>query len=233
MIAPKSYRQFRIDIRPSPETNDHEVRFFGDGEDIIARFWNDMMGLDPDDILVTPCPLNASVKPHQAIVARCNCGVLGCGSVEVNIERTAEDIEWSWGKPDSPQTLRFVASGYDEEVRRALADSSWETPDRTAARLLADQVDRQALASHGLTFTWASGRVRQSAFSVSLKLEPGPYQILVHRPWSDEPPEEIARQCAAMLREQPSSWLGAEWIPQQANLGAPSLAGPSWRRCGS
>jgi hypothetical protein len=53
---PAAYRQFRIDIRPSPETNDHEVRLFGDGDDIIARFWNDMMGLDPDNILVAPMP---------------------------------------------------------------------------------------------------------------------------------------------------------------------------------
>lgn len=233
MIESEPYRQLRIDIRPSPETNDHEVRFFGDGDDIIARFWDDMMGLDPDDILVEPCPLDASSKPHKATVARCSCGVIGCGSIEVNIERSPVDIKWFWGEAGSPQALSFLAASYDEELRRALSDTSWETPDRTAARLLAKQVDRQALASHGLAFSWGSGRVRKGAFSVSLQLEPGPYQVLVHLPWTGEAPEVIARECVEFLREPPSHWLEAEWFPQQVNLGPPSLAGPSWRRGGS
>jgi hypothetical protein len=233
MVALKSYRQFGIEIRPSLETNDHEVRFFGDGEDIIAQFWNDMIGLDPADILVNPSPLEAGVNSHKATVARCNCGVIGCGSIEVDIKRSAEFVEWSWGKAGALQALRFLASSYSGELRRALTDTSWETPDRTAARLLASQIDRQALAMHGLTFIWGSGRARKGAFSVSLRLEPGPYQILVNLPWHEESPEGIARKCAELLREQPSSWIGAEWFPQQAGLGPPRLAGTSWRRGGS
>jgi hypothetical protein len=230
MVA--TYRQLRIDVRPSPETNDHEVRFFGDGDDIIARFWNDMMGLDPDDILVAPCPLDASSKPHKATVARCSCGVIGCGSVEVDIERSTDDVKWSWGDSESPRAVSFLATNYDEELRRALIDTSWETPDRTAARLLRNYVDRQSLASHGLTFTWGSGRVRKGAFSVALQFEPGPYQVLVHLPWTGEPPEVIARKCAELLREPPSNWLAAEWFAQKPNLGPPLLVGPSWRRGG-
>src|SRR5262249_2150127 len=153
---------------------------------------------DPEDILVAPRPLDAS-KPHKATVARCRCGVIGCGSIEVNIERSRDDVEWSWGDAESPQAVSFLAAGYDEELRRALTDTSWETPNRTAARLLANQVDRQTLTSHGLTFTWGSGRVRNGAFSVALQLEPGPYQVLVHLPWTGETPEVIARKCAELL----------------------------------
>jgi hypothetical protein len=116
----KSYRTFRIDVRPSPETNDHEVRFFADGEDVIDRRWNDMIGLDPDDILVRPCPLHSGDKPHRATVARCGCGVIGCGSIEVEVTRCSENVEWTWGSPDSPKTLRFLATSYDAEVERAL-----------------------------------------------------------------------------------------------------------------
>lgn len=141
MIESEPYRQLRIDIRPSPETNDHEVRFFGDGDDIIARFWDDMMGLDPDDILVEPCPLDASSKPHKATVARCSCGVIGCGSIEVNIERSPVDIKWFWGEAGSPQALSFLAASYDEELRRALSDTSWETPDRGYCQMLWPGVD--------------------------------------------------------------------------------------------
>ena len=233
MTASKLYRQFRIDVRLSRETNDHEVRFFCDEENIIARYWNDMMGLDPVDILAAPCPLDARIEPHKATVARCSCGVIGCGSIEVTIKRSADQVEWSWGEAKSAQALRIVATSYDEELKRALTDTCWETPDRTAARLLANQVDRQALASHGLTFTWASSRVRKGSFSVSLSLEPGPYQILIHVPRCGESPEVIAKKCADFLREGPSNWSGVEWFPQQSNLGPPSLTGPSWRRGGS
>ena len=65
----KSPRTFRTEIRPSPQTNDHEVRFFADGEDIIDRYWNGMIGLDPDDILVTPCPLLGGRESHRITVA--------------------------------------------------------------------------------------------------------------------------------------------------------------------
>jgi hypothetical protein len=229
MVASKLYPELRIDVQPSPETNDHEVRFFVDGDDIIARFWKDMMGLDPDDILVAPCPLYAS-QPHKATLARCSCGVIGCGIIEVNIERSGDEVRWSWGDAESQQAVSFLAASYDKELGRALTDTSWETPDRTAARLLANQVDRQTLASHGLTFTWGSGRVRQGAFSVALRLEPGPYQVLVHLPWIGEAPELIARKCAELLREPPTEWLGAEWFAQQVNLGPPSLLGSGWRR---
>src|SRR5262249_30873519 len=142
-------------------------------------------------------------------------------------------VEWTWGNADSLEGMRFLATHYDAEVDRALTDTSWETPDRTAARLLAGKVDRPVLARHGLSLAWASGRVRKGAVSVSLSLEPGPYQVLVHLPWNTESPEAIARKCAALLREEPSSWIGAEWFPQQANLGPPPGADPSWRRGGS
>jgi hypothetical protein len=97
MVASRCYRGFRIEVRPSPETNDHEVRFVADGEDLICRFWDGMMGLDPDDILFEPCPLRAGAESHQATVARCSCGVVGCGSIEVEINRSPEHVEWRWG----------------------------------------------------------------------------------------------------------------------------------------
>ena len=126
--------------------------------------------------------------------------------------------------------LRFHANGYETEVERALSDTSWETPDRTAARLLAGKIDRPTLARHGLSFAWASGRARSGAFSISFRLEPGPYHVLVHHPWAAESPEEIAQQAAQLLRLEPANWVQAEWFPQQAGLGAPLLAGPGWRR---
>ncbi len=227
------YSKFRIEVRPSLLTNDHEVRFFGDDVDLIARHWSDLIGLDPDDILFAPCPLRASDEPRKATVTRCSCGDIGCCSIEIEVARLAECVAWTWRNATSEELIRFVATSYDAEVGRMLADTSWETPDRTAARLLATTVDRLSLAREGLSFSWASGRVREAAFSVSLNLEPGPYQILVHLAWNMESPGTISRMFASLLRERPASWIDVEWFPQQANLGPPAMASPSWRRGGS
>jgi hypothetical protein len=233
MIATTCYSAFQIDVRFSPETNDHEVRFYADGEDIIARYWSDMMGLDPDNILVTPSPLAGGDKPHWVTVARCNCGVIGCGSIEVEVVRSADNVEWKWGRPESPQIIKFAATSYDAEVDRALTDTTWETPDRPAARLLADKVNRGVLGRHGVSYSWASGRVRKDTLTVSLNLEPGPYQLLLHLPWNAESPEQIAQKCDEILGDPPASWAQVEWFPQRPGLGPPAMAGPSWRQGGN
>ena len=51
-----SLKMLRISVRPSPETNDHEVLLRSEEGDLLERF-GDGIGLDPDDILVEPCPL--------------------------------------------------------------------------------------------------------------------------------------------------------------------------------
>src|ERR1019366_956973 len=240
-------------------TNDHEVRFFGDGDDIIARFWNDSLGLDPNDILTDSCQLRSRTTPHKALVARCSCGVIGCGDVEVEVSRSENHVEWVeiHGRNDPPsrtfavgagpesvatqvddgdhpfrRTIEFPASQYETEVERALKEINWETPERTAARLVRTTLNYDLLASNGFSFDWASGRARAGKFTISLKLEPGPYQILVQVPWNDVNPEEIATRCIKLLSEPPINWSDAEWWPQQRELGPPPLAGPTWRKGG-
>ena len=226
VLAPKVYNEFRIEVRPSPETNDHQVRFIADSLDIISGSWHGMIGLDPDDILFSPCPIAPTDAAHKAIVARCSCGVIGCDSIEVEIAQFLDVVQWRWGNPNSPQSLSFLAVTYNEEVRRALTDTSWETPDRTAARLLSSAIDREALSRNGLAYNWASGRVRKETFTIAMTLvEPVAYQVLVHIPWVDEPAEAIARKSADVLMEQPNDWANVEWFPQQPDLCKPSLAG--------
>jgi len=220
--------ELRIVVRPSAETNDHEVCLLGDGEDLIRRFESGFIGLDPDDILVRASPLLATPEPHVATIARCDCGVVGCGSVEVTISRDAEVV--TWRSTHSSVVVQFQADSYDREVARAVSDSSWETPDRTTARLISASVDRQALAERGLSFDWASGRLRQGAISVSLKYEPGPYQLIVHATEDNAPPAELAERCVAVLSQASSSWRDVVWYPQQQGLGAPAIAGPGWKK---
>lgn len=200
------YQRFRIEVRPSPGTNDHEVRLFGDDVDLLSRL-PENLGMDPDRILGEMSPLRASEVPHRATVARCGCGEVGCGSAEVEIVRREDLVVWT---PDARDSYSFSAAAYDAEVERAIHDTTWETPDRTAARLCALGVNRKTLAESGLEFRWASGRVRAGCFTVSLQRDPGAHQVLVHLPWRDESPREIADAMSDLLSRPPDEWNDIE-----------------------
>jgi len=218
-----------IQVRPSPQTNDHEVRLLGDGDDLIARFWEGMIGLDPDDLLLDPCLLEPSDGIHRATIARCECGILGCDSVDVEVRSGGGKVSWI----DGERTLRFARDQYEAEVARARADTDWETPGRTAARLVRTTVDLVELARHGLSFQWASGRAGPRGFTASLRLDPGPHQILVTLPWTAERAEDMAASMVLLLRRDPRTWECVAYLPQATNIAPPAIGGPGWRRQGA
>jgi hypothetical protein len=217
---------FKIEIVPSPNTNDHEVLLLGNGCDLIRLIDDEMMGLDPDDILSEASALFVAGPPRLATIGRCSCGDIGCGSIEAELSRKDDNVVWAI--QDYSRVFTFDASQYESEIRRALADASWETPDRTAARLIRSIVDRDALARHGFQFSWSSGRLRIGKITVSLLLEPGPYQVLVHSPWIHHPETAAATMCK-ILSEPPSAWRDVEYYPQAQGLGAPSINAEGWR----
>jgi hypothetical protein len=217
-----------IVVRPSAETNDHQVCLLSYGEDLLERFSDAMIGLDPDDI--EPCSLLAGEIPRVVTIGRCGCGVIGCGSVEVTIAADGGVVTWT--APGRQAGARFDAATYAGEVNRALGDFTWETPDRTAARLISQSVDRQYLARAGLRFMWASGRIAERTMTISLDLEQGAYQVLVQAPWLDETPAVIAESCLLLLREDPRTWKGIRWSRQANGIGPPKIAGPGWAPVG-
>lgn len=191
------------------------------------------MGLDPDDILIEPCPLIGEADRRLATVARCSCGIVGCGRVEVEIRRSNDRVVWEcveYTDTGHPTTLEFLAQPYEAEIQRALHDHSWETPDRTAARLLASLLNRDILTRNQLTFSWASGRTRQGMFTIALTLSSasGQCQILVHLPWTGELPDEIATAGAELLERPPETWPLVEWYPQDTRPQPPPFNGPGW-----
>src|SRR5258708_907517 len=100
--------QFRIEVQQSPETSGHEVCLLADGENLIERFSSDMIGLDPDDLLVEPCPMRAQESPHTATIGRCNCGDIGCGSVEVEVRRELDLVTWQTLYSNVPMKVHFL-----------------------------------------------------------------------------------------------------------------------------
>lgn len=227
----RPFQSLQITVQPSIETNDHQVRFLIDGDDFIARHWPSMIGLDPDDILTEPSQLRASSTPTTITVARCSCGIVGCDRRVAEILCMPDNVVWRFQSDTSSivhHTYQFDLEMYNSEIERAQYDTLWETPDRTAARLLATTLSHETLAANGFTYMWASGRVRDHAFTVSLSLRPGPYQILVHIPWQLESPSQIATKAAHILNEEPRTWTNVQWHPQAQGLLKPSIAGPKW-----
>ena len=223
------FSQIGFRVVPSPDTNDHAVLIFIDGRDLIQDHSPDMMGMDPDEILHNRF-LAPQVSPFEATVARCTCGVVGCGSATVEISTEGEAVVWdSWDGAlavSNPGRIVFQKTHYLEALTKAVNDHSWETPDRTAARLLETKVDRNFLLSHELEYQWASGRVEDGKFTVSLRGPGSFHQILVHVTWSHERPEEIAEKAAQNLRQHPRQWSEVAWYGGEKS---PPFEGPGWK----
>jgi hypothetical protein len=218
-------------VVPSPDTNDHEVKIFVDGQDFIARHWPDMMGMDPDEVLSSYHALLPRNNPHDATVVRCGCGIIGCGSASVRISGDTDHVIWEvWqGDRHKPPTriLVFDRSQYMQAVKDAVEDHSWETPDRTAARILSSIVDHSALKTNNLKYEWASGRIREATLTISLRGPQGYQQILLHVPWDKQSPEQIAREAAHLLKSDPNQWSDVVWQGEKSN---PPFSGPAWRK---
>jgi len=205
---PERLPVFQIKVQPSPETNDHEVCLFADGKNLIEYFEKEMMGMDPDDLLVEPSPLHAYTEPHKAIIARCYCGVTGCGNVPVHINRDEAVVTWTGIYSDV--TGCFAPEQYEAEVERAVHDFSWETPDRTAARQIRNAIDKDLLARNCLRFEGASDKAHSSTMTVSLEQRPGPYQLLLHLPWDGKDVDDIVARFKLLLASDPESWPTVE-----------------------
>jgi hypothetical protein len=186
----------RLEIQPAPTSNDHEVKVWVDDRDLLSEVG--VLGLDPDDLFWPTPTLLPTAFPTTTTLARCSCGVVGCADMCVRIEEEHPCILWT--VEGVAGTVRFLRQDYEAEVLRAAADCSWETPDRTAARLVRASIP--LVSGHldllGLRFEWASGRVQAGSFTVSLASVRG--QVLVHVP-TIGPPEALAARMLEVLRE--------------------------------
>jgi hypothetical protein len=162
-------------------------------------------------VLVPANRLVATEQPRTVPIARCECGIYGCGSTDVTIVRDGDLVHWDW-LIDVPMDrgVTFAAGQYDAEVARMAADHSWETSQRTAGRLILTNVDRDRLAAYGLEPDWVANDHRNpEQFRVCLRMG-HEYQILVDTPWDDRTPAELARDVDTTLALPPQQWH-ASW----------------------
>lgn len=189
------------------------------------------LGMDPYDLVVPSNRLVATAEPHTVGIARCACGVYGCASTDVTIVRDGDRVHWEWSVDKPMQRgVTFPADAYDAEVARVAADHSWETPDRTAGRLILTTIDREQLRSYGLRPSWVGNHHRNpETFVVCLRIDDD-YQIFVDTPWLGRRPDELAHEVCQNLAQPPRKWRALWHAIKPALTEPPPIAGPSWRR---
>lgn len=174
------------------ESQFHETRALIDGQDLFVGDDENYVGLDPDDFFTQPA-LRSSGELH---VGCCNCGVLSCGSVEVEVIRTENQVEWRVG-PD--ESYSFDPAQYDSSIEAAAKDASWETPGRRAEKRI-EQLDFTGCFSDGKPLIWVSTREKQDHI---LMLFGTQYQQeLVELPWSPKDEEHAVASVRAWIESR-------------------------------
>ncbi|QFU88468.1 hypothetical protein [Amycolatopsis sp. YIM 10] len=189
------------------------------------------LGMDPYALLIPFNRLTATAEPRTVPIARCGCGVYGCGSTDVTIVRDGDLVHWEWRlEVPMPRGVSFPAEQYDEEVARVAADHSWETPVRTAGRYVLTGLDHDRLRSYGLRADWVANDYRDpGVFCVALMLD-DEYQVFLHTAWDGREPGDLAREVCAALALPPDQWSVGWHAIRPKQTEPPRIAGPSWRR---
>jgi len=142
----------------------------------VAPKWR---GFDPAKMLGPQSPLLPVDHGRRVAIYRCSCGEAGCGVIAPVIIPSPDGRVVSWtdfrdyvgvftgpveesvrqheGKTWDLPDLHFDRQQYVEEIHRAAADDSWETPRRKTARLLNERLEPMGLVlPPDLPFVWAT-----------------------------------------------------------------------------
>lgn len=221
--------RFRLGVGTPPEHGFEVLVFIDDAEMTSAGAG---MGMDPFEVFVPDNKLVATTEPHQVPIARCHCGVYGCGSTDVVIRREGDVVHWDWVyETPMARGITVPAQVYDAEVARLAEDHSWETPVIAASRRVLETADRAALARHGLTLDWVTQDPRDPhRLQASLGDEGVHYQVFVGVGWDAHSSAEAADALVTLLGEPPRTWT-AQWHATSHGVEEPlPCAGPSWTR---
>ncbi|MEU1360684.1 hypothetical protein ABZ356_12675 [Micromonospora zamorensis] len=220
----------RLEVSPVPGDagGGFQVQVYVNGTEMTSAGAG--LGMDPYDVLVPTNSLVAASQPRTVAIARCECGVYGCGSTDVTIMRDGDLVHWDWLlEVPMMRGVSFIAAEYDVEVARVAADHSWETPERAAGRRVLTGVDRERLLTYGLRPSWVANDYRDhKLFRVALQIG-GDYQVFVDTRWHGRSPEELAGEVCATLALPPSTWHATWHAIIPTLIGPPKVAGPSWR----
>jgi hypothetical protein len=220
----------RLEVAPaeSGSGDTFELKIFINGADVLP---DASLGMDPFNVIIPTNHLLATEQPHTTRIGRCICGDYGCHPTDVTITHDGLLVHWDWLKhKPMNRRLTFDAAQYTTEVKRVACDFSWETPERTAGRLVLANADRSALRCYGIALWAAYNDWRdEGIFLTRLQIDDA-FGVTLELPWAGRTPDELARQMCALLSQRPQDWTAA-WHPSRQGANAtPAIAGPRWTR---
>lgn len=198
-----------------------------DWTDFIAK--HHYVGFDPDTIFSDEQPLMPQETPRRVAIYSCGCREPGCGVVAPIIAGTKRYVMWhefrdfNSGTFEGPltdcriprggrrlplTTMIFERHQYEREVRRAVADRSWETTRRIAIRLLEAVLHERAdeLRERGYELRYVSEHWKHRG-AVTAMLRRGRIEFAVTlRPTRQAPEEQTAEMVQILLEQSPSTW---------------------------
>lgn len=148
-------------IKPCPATNDHQVRIIIDGADWLDD--NETLGIDPPEFFSQ----EALTEGGHLILGRCGCGTVGCDDITVEVERQSPGVFWRYREGVS---YLFREADYDQVIRTARSDYSWEDTNRTTERVVAGVLAGTTIKG-GFKFDWASARIDRGKITLSYSLD--------------------------------------------------------------
>jgi len=224
--------RFTVEPVPTESGSGFEVLIYVNGVEMTKAGAG--LGMDPYDVLVPENKFLPRSEPHTLGVARCGCGVYGCGGTDVTISTEGDAVKWTWSQ-EVPinRPVTFALDSYLSEVNRIGRDYSWETPDRTAGRLIFSQIDRPNLSRNGLQLSWVGNDWRApELFEVCFMFESS-YQIFLRFPWNGDAPQALAARALSTIndREAPACWT-ASWhgMAHTDRYRPPRIAQAGWTK---
>jgi hypothetical protein len=211
----------KFQMQLSETSNDHETRIFIGDDDYLSLCDPALLGIDPPEFFIQP----GLRESGHLLVGRCGCGCVGCG--DEMVETTVTDTAVTWvGRRQAPAGMTFSRSEFFAELDRAIADTSWETVERRAERLVS-ALDFSHLADSGIRFGWASARLHPDRMSMSLQLDEGQgYQLICSVPWNHDDADIAVAAVTELLRSPIAAWKDVVYLGHSR----PSSAGPAWKQ---
>lgn len=145
-----------FDIKPSPESNDHQIRIIIDGIDWLST---EHLGIDPPEFF----DQKTLFEDGNLLVGRCGCGCVGCDDVRVDVSFSDDEVIWAI-EPDNK--LSFDKRGYLTLLKEAKIDFSWEDLGRKVERLVSI-IFNQKIVENKYSFDWASTRIEPNIVKLS------------------------------------------------------------------
>ncbi|MFJ9765409.1 hypothetical protein ACIRUY_16475 [Streptomyces erythrochromogenes] len=187
-----------------------EVCPFVDGRDLLEQIHPDGTSSCSARHLLRPAarwPFAASDEPRRIELSNNDCVTDCCGGLFVTIRRQGDRVLWtSWENTHDirvplPDDLYFDAAQYDAELARAGADTGWEGPVDTAARLVAGELAARTAREDGdpAVFTVTPERTEPARVTVRLGRRGAPSvqeEVLVREllVTGDEPVGDLVRR---------------------------------------